>query len=472
MAERQIRGPKRRRPPLPHPGASKCVAERQTRAAFKRVAWLPVLGALACCLSAQAVELKGVRSHESPEHTRVVFDASGPVRYQLMTLENPDRVVVDLQNAKLAQGFVPRIDAAKHARIKEMRAAPRGGGYRLVLDLTRPLKPQAFTLEPVPPYGHRLVIDLLDQARPDPGPQPAPATQDGWRDLVIAVDAGHGGDDPGAIGVNKVHEKQVVLSMARKLAKRFNDIPGYRAVLVRRGDYYIALRRRTSIAREARADFFVSIHADAFKSPKASGASVYALSNRGASSETARWLAEKENSSDLIGGVGNVRLDDKDPVLRQVLLDISMDANLEGSIEAGRAVLREMGKVTKLHSRTVEQAGFVVLKSPDIPSLLIETGYLSNPAEARRLNQADHQNKLVRAIHAGLRSYLESAPPPGTLFAQRLAEGKLRYTIVRGDTLSEIAMRYGTSAERIRRENGLRSDRIRVGQVILIPAKG
>ena len=447
------------------------MAERPAGAAFRRAVWLSALGALACCLPAQAVELKGVRSHESPEHTRVVFDASGPVRYQLMTLEDPDRVVVDLQDVKLAQGFVPRIDTAKHARIEKMRTAPRGDGYRLVLDLTRPLKPHAFALEPVPPYGHRLVIDLHDQARP-PDPQPAPAAQDGWRDLVIAVDAGHGGDDPGAIGVNKVHEKQVVLSMARKLAKRFNDIPGYRAVLVRRGDYYIALRRRTAIAREARADFFVSIHADAFKSPKASGASVYALSNRGASSETARWLAEKENSSDLIGGVGNVRLDDKDPLLRQVLLDISMDANLEGSIEAGRSVLREMGKVTKLHSRTVEQAGFVVLKSPDIPSLLIETGYLSNPSEARRLNQADHQNKLVRAIHAGLRAYLESAPPPGTLFAQRLAEGKLRYTIVRGDTLSEIAMRYGISAERIRRENGLRSDRIRVGQVILIPARG
>ena len=443
---------------------------RQIRAACKRIARLLALGALACCLPAQAVELKGVRSHESPEHTRVVFDASGPVRYQLMTLADPDRVVVDLQDAKLAQGFVPRIDAAKHARIEKMRTAPRGSGYRLVLDLTRPLKPQAFTLEPVPPYGHRLVIDLLDEARPEP--QPPPAAQDGLRDLVIAVDAGHGGDDPGAIGVNNVYEKQVVLSMARKLADRFNKIPGYRAVLVRRGDYYIALRRRTAIARAARADFFVSIHADAFKSPRASGASVYALSNRGASSETARWLAEQENSSDLIGGVGNVRLDDKDPVLRQVLLDISMDANLEGSIEAGKAVLREMGKVTKLHSRTVGQAGFVVLKSPDIPSLLIETGYLSNPAEARRLNQADHQNKLVRAIHNGLRAYLESAPPPGTLLAQRLAEGKLRYTIVRGDTLSEIAMRYGTSAERIRRANGLRGDRIRVGQVILIPAKG
>ena len=400
----------------------------------------------------------------------MVFDASGPVRYQQMLLSNPERVVLDLADAKLAKGFVPRIDAAKHERIEKMRTAPRGSGHRLVLVLTRPLKPHVFTLAPAAPHGHRLVIDLYDQVRP--APKPPPEVQNGLRDVVIAVDAGHGGDDPGAIGVNRVYEKRVVLSMARKLAARFNDTSGYRAVLVRRGDYYIALRRRTAIARDARADFFVSIHADAFKSPKASGASVYALSNRGASSETARWLAEKENSSDLIGGVGNVRLDDKDPLLRQVLLDMSMDANLEGSIEAGKAVLREMGKVTKLHSRTVEQAGFVVLKSPDIPSLLIETGYLSNPVEARRLDQADHQNRLVRAIHAGLRAHLENDPPPGTLLAQRRAEGKLRYTIVRGDTLSEIAMRYGISAERIRRANGLRSDRIRAGQVILIPVKG
>lgn len=402
----------------------------------------------------------------------MVFDVSGPVRYEQMVLSNPDRVVVDLADAKLAEGFVPGIDAAKHERIENMRMAPRGSGHRLVLDLTRPLKPNVFALEPAAPHGYRLVIDLHDQARP--APKPSPEAQNGLRDVVIAVDAGHGGDDPGAIGVNKVYEKRVVLSIARKLAARFNDTAGYRAVLVRKGDYYIALRRRTAIARDVRADFFVSIHADAFKSPKASGASVYALSNRGASSETARWLAEKENSSDLIGGVGNarLRLGDKDPLLRQVLLDMSMDAKLEGSIEAGKSVLRELGKVAKLHSRTVEQAGFVVLKSPDIPSLLIETGYLSNPLEARRLDQADHQNRLVRAIHAGLRAYLESAPPPGTLLAQHLAEGKRRYTIVRGDTLSEIAVRYGTSAERIRRANGLRGDRIRAGQVILIPAQG
>ena len=289
--------------------------------------------------------------------------------------------------------------------------------------------------------------------------------------MIVAVDAGHGGEDPGAVGAHGLYEKTVVLQMARKLAALFNDTPGYRAVLVRKGDYYIPLRNRIEIARRERADMFVSIHADAFKSAAASGASVYALSQRGASSETARWLAEKENRSDLIGGVGNVSLDDKDDVLAQVLLDLSMDANLAASLEAGEAVLKKLGGVTRLHSKKVGQAGFVVLKSPDIPSLLVEAGYISNPREARRLSQADHQRRVVGAIHAGVTVYMRNSPPAGTLLAARLASGEFRYIVERGDTLSEIAARHGTSTARIRRANGLRGDRIRVGQVIVIPVR-
>ena len=256
--------------------------------------------ALAMCLPARAVVVERVRMHEAPEHTRVVFETSGPVRYQLLQMSDPDRVVVDLLNATLAPGLDPRRAARGHRRIANVRAARRDRGQRVVLDMAGVFEPRHFALDPVPPYGHRLVIDLFDKDRQQLRPVPVPQT--GKRDVVIAVDAGHGGEDSGAVGAHGIYEKTVVLQMARKVAALFNDTPGYRAVLVRKGDYYIPLRRRTEIARQERADFFVSIHADAFKSPSANGASVYALSQRGASSETARQLADRENSSDLIGG--------------------------------------------------------------------------------------------------------------------------------------------------------------------------
>jgi N-acetylmuramoyl-L-alanine amidase len=263
-----------------------------------------------------------------------------------------------------------------------------------------------------------------------------------------------------------------VLQISRRLAKRINDMPGYRAVLVRDGDYYVALRDRVRFARDQRADLFVSVHADAFKSPHPSGASVYTLSDRGATSETARWLAEKENRSDLIGGVGDVSLGDKDDMLAHVLLDLSMDANRSASIELGARVLGQLGNVTKLHKNRVEQAGFVVLKAPDMPSILVETGYISNPTEARRLNTAEHQERIATAVAAAIRSHMDLHAPPGTLIAarrdQRGGDGQ-RYTITNGDTLSHIAARFGISARRLREANGLNSDVIRVGQTLVIP---
>ena len=428
--------------------------------------------AVLCCgaaMAAQAAVVERVRMHEAPEHTRIVFETSGPVTYKVFKLADPDRVVVDL-NASLADGLDIGKAARGHERIRSVRTAPRGGGQRVVLDMDADFEPQHFTLDPVPPYGHRLVVDLFEKDRDEPPPPPA-QTQAGKRDVIVAVDAGHGGEDPGAVGAHGLYEKTVVLQMARKLASLFNETPGYRAVLVRKGDYYIPLRKRVEIARRERADMFISVHADAFKSPSASGASVYALSQRGASSETARWLAESENRSDLIGGVGSVSLDDKDDVLAQVLLDLSMDANLAASLEVGETVLKKLGGVTKLHGKKVGQAGFVVLKSPDIPSLLVETGYISNPREARRLSQADHQRKIVGAIHAGVTEYMRDSPPAGTLLAAHQASGRLRYIVERGDTLSEIAERHGTSMARIQRANGLRGDRLRVGQVIVIPVR-
>ena len=415
----------------------------------------------------QANVLQGVRMHEAPDHSRVVLDTSQAARYEVFTLSNPPRVVVDLSATRAEEGFDPAVVGVGRERVSAVRGAPRSSGYRIVLDLTEPLKPNAFTLAPVAPHGHRLVIDLYAKSKPAPVVKRAPKEN---RDVIVAIDAGHGGDDPGAIAANKKQEKNVVLQISRKIAMRLNAIEGFSAVLVRKGDYYVSLRERMEIARRARADLFVSIHADAFKSAKVSGASVYTLSDRGASSETARWLAAKENRADLIGGVGAVTLDDKDPVLRSVLLDLSMDANRSASIDAGKSILAALGNVTKLHKERVEQAGFVVLKSPDVPSVLVETGYLSNPTEARRLSQRDHQNKVAKAIVEGIRSHLTAAPPPGTLLASRSAGGRaLEYTIVRGDTVSEIAERFGISPARLRSANGLKSNEIRIGQVLNIP---
>jgi N-acetylmuramoyl-L-alanine amidase len=239
------------------------------------------------------------------------------------------------------------------------------------------------------------------------------------RDFIVAIDAGHGGEDPGAIGVDRIQEKRIAFAIAQELAHLFNAAPGFRGELTRTGDYYLTLRQRTIVARKRRADLFVSIHADSAPSPDASGASVYTLSAKGATNETARWLAQKENASDLIGGAGDVSLDRNDALLAHVLLDLSMDASRSASIEAGNSVLSRLDAFTSLHRNRVEQAGFVVLKSPDIPSMLVETGYVSNAAEARKLAQSGYQKKIARAIFEGISAYAQRHPPPGTALAAR-----------------------------------------------------
>lgn len=426
-----------------------------------------VLSALGTNSSAQAARLQSVRMHEAPDSTRIVFDTTQSVSYKVFSLNNPERVVIDI--AGIDAGFDPILLPVGSDRVQGLRAARRNDGYRIVVDTASALTPKHFTLKPIDPYGHRLVVDLFIA---DPKPVTPAPVQSRNRPVVIAVDAGHGGDDPGALGPGKIQEKRVVLQIAKRVVKKLNAGQGFKGVLVRDGDYYLPHRKRTEIARENRADLFVSIHADAFKEPGVQGASVYTLSDRGATSETAAWLAERENRSDLLGGVGDVSLVDKGQVLAQVLLDLSMDANRLLSIDAGEAVLANLGRITKLHKKRVEQAAFVVLKSPDMPSLLVETGFISNPSEARRLNQAEHQDKLARAVAQGVIQYMRNNPPPGTLLAAQDAAsgtGDVRHVIVRGDTLSTIADRYGVRTSVLRSRNGLRSDKIKIGQVILIP---
>ena len=415
-----------------------------------------------------ATTLEGVRMHEAPDSTRVVFDTTRAVSYEVFTLDNPSRVVVDLKGVRADTGFDPSVVAVGRKRVSALRASPRSGDYRVVIDTKESLEPKAFTLKPIEPYGHRLVVDLFVKNGRAAVVQ-APRSDN--RDVVIAIDAGHGGDDPGAIGPRRVYEKQVVLQLSKRIVKKLNATPGFKGVLTRTGDYYLGHRKRTEIARQHRADLFVSVHADAFRSANVKGASVYTLSDRGATSETAAWLAERENRSDLLGGVGDVSLGDKDPVLAQVLLDLSMDANRSQSIEAGKSVLANLGRITQLHKSRVEQAAFVVLKSPDMPSILVETGFISNPDEARRLSQAEHQDKVARAVASGVEQFMRANPPPGTALAKQIQDGDFRYTIVRGDTISTIAQRFGISSRLLRRHNGLSNDRIKVGQVLRIPSE-
>ena len=422
------------------------------------------------CL-AETNSLESIRVHDAPDHTRVVFDTRSSADYHHFLLTNPSRFVVDLSDTKANAKFESeKVDSRVVAGIR--RAQRKKGVYRVVLDLKRAVNPRdPFVLKPVRPYGHRLVIDLYwNSLEQKSGVQAVPADQ---RDVVVAIDAGHGGEDPGAIGINKVVEKHVVLSIARGVKRHLDAATGFKALLVRDGDYYIALRKRPQWAREKRADFFLSIHADAFKSSLVSGASVYALSQKRATSETARWLVENENRSDLLGGGGEkVVLDDYDDSVVEILLDMSMDANLGHSIDAGEAVLAALSGVARLHKGQLQQAGFVVLKSPDVPSILVETGYISNPTEARLLATTKYQQRIARAIADGVREYMHRNPPPGSLIAVLGDSATIHHLVKRGDTLSEIALRYDASAAAIRNANRLRSNVIRTGEVLIIPKLG
>ena len=442
-----------------------------------------------------ASDVRGVRLWRAPDNTRLVFDLSGPVQHNVFTLTAPNRIVIDVSGAKLATELDKL--ALANTPITAMRSAQRSADdLRIVIDLSAQVTPKSFTLAPNQQYGNRLVVDLFDQASDaapslpattTAGAPPVPVTPTqappklapvpgGKRDIVIAIDAGHGGEDPGALGPTKGQfEKHVTLSIAKELQRQINAEKGFRGELVRTGDYFIPLRKRTEIARKKGADLFVSIHADAAPRASAFGASVYALSDRGATSETARWLADAENQSDLIGGAGNVSLEDKDRMLAGVLLDLSMTASLSSSLNVGQKVLGQMGQITPLHKRRVEQAGFMVLKSPDIPSILVETGFISNPNEARKLHSASHQKSLSRSIVTGVKQFFEQNPPPGTYVAWlrdngKIAQGPREHVVSSGESLALIAQRYQISLATLRSANSLKSDVIKVGQTLHIPA--
>jgi N-acetylmuramoyl-L-alanine amidase len=426
--------------------------------------------------AAATAALKDIRVWASPDSTRVVLDLSSPASYTLFSLSGPERIVIDFERIDVdpASFKVPEGSGV----VKAVRLGERGrAGLRVVLDVSEEVEAKSFLSPPNETYGHRLVVDLghgLAQARPEAQP-PAPvkvANADGQRDLVIAIDAGHGGEDPGAIGKSGTREKNVALAVARKLADQINAEPGMRAVLTRTGDYFVPFRERIRRARVQQADLFVSVHADAFMDRSVRGSSVYVLSTRRASNEAARWLAERENAADLIGGVS---LDDKGDVLASVLLDLSQNAAISASREAAARVLEELDHVGQLKKSEVQHASLIVLTSPDVPSMLVETAFISNPEEERKLRDPAHQDRLAGAIHTGVRRYFYDNPPPGSrvaILAARERGQALRHVVSPGETLVDVAGRYAVSIDELRQRNHIDTETVASGTILEIPVAG
>jgi len=501
---------------------------------FKTI-YLYLLCSLMICANAvnaqQPVHLENARLWRAPDNTRVVFELSNSFKYKVLTLQNPERIAIDI-TANNLKFDLNKLDFA-NTPIQRIRSGQGKDILRLTFDLSTKVRPNIFALKPNQQYGHRLVVDLYDlaptkltennppsidtnlqdvliaigkqqQAKqnaqqsissnansdqasktasnnvpdnhqnkdidknknlPTIKLQPRGKNQ---RDIIIVIDAGHGGEDPGAIGPRGQREKHVVLNIAKELQKQINQHEGFKAELTRTGDYFIPLRKRTEIARNKKADLFISIHADAAPKRTASGASVYAVSQKGATSETARWLADSENSSDLIGGVST-----QDKSINKVLLNLSMTASMSSSLNVGKKVLDKIGNFTPLHKKNVEQAGFVVLKNPDFPSILVETGFISNHNESQKLTTSEHQIKLAKSIAAGAIAFFIQAPPPNTFIAAQRAINKTpkpaQHVVAAGDNLTRIANRYEVSVTNLRNHNQLKNDDIKIGQIIKIP---
>jgi N-acetylmuramoyl-L-alanine amidase len=409
--------------------------------------------------------VNSIRVWSAPSSTRVVFDMVDLPKYRYFTLSNPQRLVIDFK------GTTSQLQLSKIAynsdSIKKLRLSrpARSGEYRVVLELTKPVKAQVFTLAPTEPYGHRLVVDL-EKLQPQVSVSPKVAV----RKVMIAIDAGHGGEDPGSIGAKGTQEKKVVLQIATKLQQLINKTKGMQAVMIRQGDYYVGLNQRSEKARHLKADVLLSIHADSVFSRQPKGASVWVLSTRRANTEVGRWLEKTEKHSDLLGGAGEIiDKSHNERYLARTLLDMSMDHSRSVSHALASEVARALGKVTTMHKSKPASASFAVLKSPDIPSILIETGFISNKEEEMLLRQQRHQWKLVRAIKQALMRYFSHHPAPETYYAHLKTKKLIQHKVRSGESISVIAAEYGVSQHQLRVVNQLTNDRLKIGQVLVIP---
>ena len=430
--------------------------------AFQRV-----LAFLTFCFLSQAhaaSNLNGVRVWPAPDSTRVVFDLSDKPDYKYFSLQSPHRLVIDFYDSKLLASF--KNVAKNDRRIKKIRTStPKNGrSTRVVLELADNYQVKVFPLAPVGQHGNRLVVDLHDaKGKTKVTKNQNKSTK---RDIVIALVAGHGGDDPGSIGYKGSYEKRVTLKIARKLEALINRQPGMKAYMIRQGDYYVTHEQKPKLARKNKADLLISIHADAFTSPKPSGASVLVQSTRRANSEFARLIANRQKESELLGGAGETIKKTKDDNLAITLADMKKEHTMKSSYEFATHVLKELKKITKLHKKKPEGLSLAVLKAPDIPSVLIETGFISNPNDEKKLNSSAHQQKLAKAIFTAVDRYFSRNPPEDSLFA---ANSTIEHKITRGESLSVVAQRYNVSVGDLKRANNLNSNTIRIGQTLKIP---
>ena len=440
-------------------------------ASFFKYRFLLVSFLLLAFNSVHANQLKGVRAWPSPDNTRVVIDLSSTPDYEVHYLKRPDRLVVDIKSAKSSVN----LKSIKHAGplVKNIResASNSKGTYRLVVDLKQQSTAEIFTLAPADPYGHRLVIDLPHKApevkKPPTQTVNVSQPQRVGRDVIIAIDAGHGGEDPGALGKFS-QEKKVTLQIAKRLQKRINKQTGMSSFLIRTGDYYVNLNKRSELAFKGKADFLVSIHADGFTSSKPSGASVWILSDRRANSEMGRRMERHEVHSELLGGKGEAAESTSSvPFLNTVFFDMSKSNSMQVGSDVGSLVVKELGHITKLHKKRPVGASLAVLKSPYIPSILVEAGFITNHREERLLNQAEYQNKVANAVFNGIYKHFNDSPPHDSLFAQK--KRAIKHTVRSGESLSILGERYSVAASELKSYNHLKSSSLRIGQVLKIP---
>ena len=410
--------------------------------------------------------VNAVRMSNQVDAARVVFDMEENSSYTVSQLEKPARIVVDFSHASSGKPF--NLNIKKNCFIREFRHGLRGlKSERFVFEVRGQSKTSSTLLEPTAEIGYRLVVDILpsevSSVAKESATGGAVSRLNKKKKIIVAIDAGHGGRDVGAIGAAGTYEKDITLAVAEELASFVNANSGMDAILTRRGDSYVKLRRRLALARNHKADVFVSIHADAFRDPRVKGSSVYILSRSGANGEAARWLADKANKEQLVGGIS---LDNKDRLLSSVLIDLSQAATIQASTSLGRAVLEELKKIGPLHKKTVQKAGFVVLKSPDIPSVLIEMAFISNPLEEKRLTNIGYQKKLALAVYEGILKYSvgESSEKFEMVFRT--------HKVVRGDNLSDLGARYSVSINDLKKMNNLDSNLLFVGDTIKIPTLG